>query len=337
MLTYAFQTLTHKNYTEVESETFDNIYNLFAKILIKGLNKQIKQGLYKEYVEYYENLPTIRGKINIKDSIKNKMQRKHLIASEFDELSDDNIFNRILKGTILLLMQEDTVEQNRKIKLRKLLQHFSLISTIDLKQVNWKQLHFQRNNQAYEMLMNICYFITEGLLLTTEQGTYESPVFSDENVNLLFERFVLNYYKKHLPGFKVHSPHLSWNITETLDEENNVLPRMETDIVLKNGDKRLIIDTKFYSTPLTKYDKVSSVNLYQIFSYVKTMDKEATGKVSGLLLYAQTEADKHPDFTYTIDGNRIGARTLNLNQDFSGITKELDQIVQDHFYPIQSK
>lgn len=61
MLTYAFkEVLNQRNYEEVETETFDNVYNLFAEILIKGVQKQVKQGLYKKYVDKQENLPTIR-------------------------------------------------------------------------------------------------------------------------------------------------------------------------------------------------------------------------------------------------------------------------------------
>ena len=51
MLSYAFKVLQQTNYEEVESESFDNIYDLFAEILTKGLNKQLKQGLYKEYID----------------------------------------------------------------------------------------------------------------------------------------------------------------------------------------------------------------------------------------------------------------------------------------------
>jgi len=47
MLSYAFKALQQSNYESVDSEVFENIYDLFAEIVIKGLNKQLKQGLYK--------------------------------------------------------------------------------------------------------------------------------------------------------------------------------------------------------------------------------------------------------------------------------------------------
>ena len=48
MLSYAFQTLNQENYEEVAVESFDEIYDLFAAILSKGIGLQIKQGLYWE-------------------------------------------------------------------------------------------------------------------------------------------------------------------------------------------------------------------------------------------------------------------------------------------------
>ena len=70
-------------------------------------------------------------------------------------------------------------------------------------------------------------------------------------------------------------------------------------------------------------------NLYQIFSYVKNMDIDNTGNVSGLLLYAKTEEDTFPDGEpIVIVGNRIGARTLDLNRNFTEIAKQLDGIVE---------
>lgn len=50
-----------------------------------------------------------------------------------------------------------------------------------------------------------------------------------------------------------------------------------------------------------------------------------------MLLYAQTDEDVIPNNTYKMSGNQISVRALNLNQDFSGIAKDLDSIVKFHF------
>jgi len=51
MLSYAFNSLNHEGFQNVAKEEFENIQNMFAAILSRGVNLQLKQGLYKEYVE----------------------------------------------------------------------------------------------------------------------------------------------------------------------------------------------------------------------------------------------------------------------------------------------
>ena len=52
MLSYAFQTLKQETYEDVAVESFDEMYNLLAAILAKGMGLQLKQGLYREYISH---------------------------------------------------------------------------------------------------------------------------------------------------------------------------------------------------------------------------------------------------------------------------------------------
>ena len=99
MLTYAFQILKEKDIVQIESESFQDIQDLFAEIITKGMSVQLKQGLYKQYIAYDENLLKVRGKINIPATIKNQIQKRKLVHCEYDELSENNIYNQIIKTT----------------------------------------------------------------------------------------------------------------------------------------------------------------------------------------------------------------------------------------------
>lgn len=50
-----------------------------------------------------------------------------------------------------------------------------------------------------------------------------------------------------------------------------------------------------------------------------------------MLLYARTNEDVQPDSEYTMSGNQIFLKTLDLNQDFKNIANELNGIVQRFF------
>ena len=97
----------------------------------------------------------------------------------------------------------------------------------------------------------------------------------------------------------------------------------------------ICIDAKYYaSTTQFQFDKYTlhSNNLYQIFTYVKNREYQfgnVENKVSGMLLYAKTDEDITPDGVFNMGGNRIGARTLDLNKEFRVIAGELDKIVEE--------
>lgn len=330
MLTYAFQELKQNNFEDIAKEDFEHIHDLFAEILYRGVSAQLKQGLYKEYISKEEPLAILRGKLNINGTIKEKLNRRQTIYCEFDELSEDNVYNRILLKTILTLIKERNISRKRKNALKSLVPFFCNVQTIECESIRWSTLTFQRSNRSYRMLMNICNFILGGMLLTTESGTYRMATFSDEHMNRLFERFVLEYFRAHHKHIKANAEKIDWNI----DNEQGItctdfLPSMQTDIVLRKGDKVLIIDTKYYGKILRSIhekESISSGNLYQIYSYVKNMDIDNTGNITGMLLYAKTEESISKPIDAYFGKNRIIVNTLDLNQEFGKIKEQLDNI-----------
>lgn len=338
MLAYAFQVLNQKNYRDmIEQETFDDAEDLFAAILSKGVSQQLKQGLYREYVSRQDDLTVLRGKLDVQGTIKIRMRQRQCLACQFDELSENNMLNQIIKATAMVLIRskENKVKPERKKELCGLMLYFGAVDDITPGEIKWSTLRFRKNNRTYEMLVNICYFVLHGLLQTTEDGQSKMVSFVDEHMETLYEKFILEYYKKHHPELSPRAAAVNWNVGQESDETAiQFLPQMKTDVTLQSEDRErtLIIDAKYYSKTMQKrFDKSTyhSGNLYQIFSYVKNWDKQHTGKVSGMLLYAKTEEAIIPNGKpFSIDGNTFSVRTLDLNQEFEGIKGELEEVVE---------
>ena len=334
MLTYAFQVLRQSNFEEIDSEEFENIQDLFATILSKGLAQQLKQGLYREYITVNEELSTLRGKVDITSSIKLKMQRKRFLGCEHDELSENNRFNQIIKTTANLLVRQSSVSTEHKAELKKEILFFSNVDEIAPSLIRWDTLKFQRNNQGYKMLLNVCYFVLEGLLYSDEQGDFKVASFLDEQrMCHLYERFILEYYRYHYKGIiTANSTQVKWNVDDGVID---FLPIMQTDIMLKCKGKTLIIDAKYYGRTMQtgQYNATTlhSNNMYQIFTYVKNQDVAGDGSVSGMLLYAKTDEAITPNNQFMMHGNKISVKTLDLNIAFKDIASQLDSIAQDHF------
>lgn len=106
MLSYAFTTLKESVYDDIQKESFENIHNLFAAILAKGIGLQLKQGLYREYINRVETLPVVRGKIDMPGTIRNRLGRRQVVTCDYDELSENNLLNQILKSTVFLLLRQ---------------------------------------------------------------------------------------------------------------------------------------------------------------------------------------------------------------------------------------
>lgn len=335
MLSYAFQTLNQENYEDVTVESFDEMYDLLAAILAKGIGIQLKQGLYREYINRQEELPVMRGKINMSGTIKNRLAHERVLTCDFDELSENNLFNQIIKTTVTLLLRNAKVKSEYKDDLKKEDAVFSNVDTLEPTSIKWSAIRFQRNNQTYRMLISICQLIIEGMLITTDAGDYRLASFVDEQrMCRLYEKFILEYYSRHYPELTVSASQIPWSVDDGI---RTMLPVMQSDIHLQMGNIVLIIDAKYYShTTQTQYDKhtLHSNNMYQIFTYVKNRDYDfgdEEHKVSGMLLYAKTEEEIQPGNVYQMHGNQITVRTLDLNLPFAEIAEQLNTIVESHF------
>lgn len=331
MLSYAFKALKQSNYEEIAAEDFDYIEDLFAAILSKGIAQQLKHGLYREYMTKSDSLSVMRGKLNISGTVQHRLQRDHKLSCEFDELSENTLMNQILKTTMIYLIRQESVKTEHKQALKKLLVYFGSVELLNLSRVPWPKLQYHRNNKNYELLMNVCYFLLDGMLQTTESGNYRMQAFTDKYMSRLYEKFILEYYRVHHPYLtEVKASQITWDLEgDTPLSIMKFLPTMQSDVFLRMDDKIVIIDAKFYNkTMQQQFDKhtLHSNNLYQIYSYVKNQDKENTGNVSGILLYAKTDEALTPDCQFNMGGNMIAAQTLDLNTDFKFIAKALDEI-----------
>lgn len=330
MLSYAFQVLNEQGYKQIKTEEFENTAELCAAILIKGVTSQIKRGLGKEYILQTESLSTVRGKIDLSSSIKDQTIIKKQLVCSYDDFSVNSYMNRIIRTTMELLLRSN-ISKPRKKELRKLLVFFGEVKSLEINSIDWR-IQYNRNNQTYQMLISICYLIIKGLLQTTSEGITKLMDFLDEQrMCRLYEKFILEYYKKEFSNLRVTASQIPWDLD---DDESDMLPVMQSDIMLSDKKKTLIIDAKYYShTTQVQYDvhTLHSNNLYQIYTYVKNFDKERTGNVAGMLLYARTDEVVLPHNSYKMSGNKILVDTLNLDCEFEDIKKQLNGIAIEHF------
>lgn len=330
MLAYVYVPLRQKNYQKAGGEDFDGIFDLFAEILSIGVAAQLKQGLRRDYKPCTECLTTLRGRLDLSATIDQRLRRQTLLGCQFDELSFDNDFNRIIRTAVEALLRWPQLSLKNRRGLRRLLPFFEGIGTVNT-DFPWRRLQFGRDSGNYRMLIDVCRFVIDDLLPLAGGDGYEAVRFAEDGLCHLYERFIRAYYCRHFHGIKTSAAVLDWQVDGI---RPTTLPVMKTDVTLEFGGRILIIDAKYYGHTMQEFcgsHTIRSDNLYQIYAYVKNRDRFHNGSVGGMLLYAKTQESSTPDEEFSLDGNRFFVRTLDLNRPFAGIAAQLDGIIGSFF------
>ena len=336
MICYAWDILSESDEVNRGEEKFDDIYKLLSNILTKKVKLLIKKGFYREYINIDDTLSTIRGKININDSINKNSLALKKVCCEYDELSDNILFNGIIKYTFLKLLKCQYLDNNIKNQIKKLLLYFNNVKEEAPTKYNLERLKYDTNNKHYRSIINICQLIYNGLIVNESNGKIKFlDHLKDNCMAKLFENFVLNFYKEKLDNEyfkKAKSSKIKWNITGD-SSDLRYLPNMITDIVLekRDGSKRMIIDTKFYKETLKVQDRfsmnnnigrINSNNIYQINTYIN--QDRFDGEIYGMLLYPTVGQDL--DLSYEISEKKLIIKTIDLNREWKSIEKRLIEI-----------
>jgi 5-methylcytosine-specific restriction enzyme subunit McrC len=331
LLCYAWNKLDESNLILTDIDDYQTLLDLFAKVLHEGTVHILKAGIDRNYVSNVNIIPGIKGKLLFDESIKANTFIYGRAACEYDDLSSNILHNQILKTTIGTLIHMDGLDRDIKDSLRVVYKKLVNIDEIKISKKDFSLLRFHRNNIYYSFLMNICEFIFDSVSLNENNGKYEFIDFirDERKMAILFEAFILNFYKKEAANYKVGAPKIYWNAIAIGNSTLDYLPEMKTDIVLESSLRTIIIDTKYYKEVMKagQYGKrtFNRDNLFQIYSYVQNYDKTTTN-LEGMLLYPTVNDEVSQQ--YLIHGKKISINTINLNQNWKEIDRKLKDLVK---------
>jgi 5-methylcytosine-specific restriction enzyme subunit McrC len=195
MLAYAFGGLNSAQIVNADKEEFENIHALFAEIILRGMNRQIKRGLRRDYEQKTESLSTIRGRINISESLASNSQMRKQLVCEFDEFTEDTIPNRIIKSAAILLIRKGELSREVRHRLKRLCDILCNVKNVSPATIRFDILKNLKLNLDYKMLLNVCKLLFDGFLMNEQSGEYKLRKFlHDDKMHALFERFVREYF-----------------------------------------------------------------------------------------------------------------------------------------------
>jgi 5-methylcytosine-specific restriction enzyme subunit McrC len=340
LLCYAWDQMEAGQIVETGARGHTELADLFAQMLVAGTQRVLRQGLDRGYVTTEEATSRIRGRIDFGTSLKQAHLPRAQAHCHYDELSRNVLHNRILRSTVKQLLGLVSLKDRLRDDLRRLDRRLDGIDPVPLTASVFSRVQLHAGNAFYRFLMNVCELIQQQ---TVPREGGEGQRFrdfrrDDATMWKVFERFVYNFYRHEQDEYSVERPQVTWDFDGLVPKETRQrFPGMQTDVVLEPtaqtpADRALIIDTKFYGDTLQAHhgrQSYHSANLYQLFAYLKNAEAkgEPYAHADGLLLYPTTEHEIED--AATIQDHKIRIGTINLAQDWSGIRRDLLQLIKE--------
>ncbi len=334
ILLYAWDHYEEGKAINLDLDDCPDLPNLFSNILVNASKRLIKKGLHKDYITNSQELSFIKGKVNLKKTLKKNTLLKGKIYCDIDYLNIDTIPNKIIKRTLLNLKANKNLSFKNKNKIAPILEYFEKCEA-SLSINNYlKQLKLNNNNYYYRLAINLCKIINYIQVPSNKKGEFLFKNILEDEITMssVFETFIRNFYKIEQEKFKISVDRFNWDIEADL-EASKLIPSNITDVTLRSNDKTIIIDTKYYKSPLAtnQYGKkqVRPDHLRQIISYLMNFENREgpDKKADGILLYPLVEHQQKLSHSITWKNHKISFISINLNQEWKRIHKDLLELV----------
>lgn len=276
----------------------DELPDLVARILADVVERRLRRQLSRGYQTRQANLTRVRGRIDILKTERHSLLQRGLVACEFEEMTIDTPRNRYVLQALqtigVFVKNPDLAHRCRSLANSLKMMGVSGIAPTR-KVIDGER--FGRHDAADRLMVAAAKLALDLAMPTESVGSHQMVLPDREGtwVRKLFEKAVGGFYEVVLPSeWKVSTgKKLSWQVEDPSPGILNILPNMQTDIVLDHrpSAQRLVIDTKFnhiFTTGQYGNTSLRSGYVYQMYGYL--MSQEGRGKprwdnANGLLLH----------------------------------------------------
>ncbi|WP_233707542.1 McrC family protein [Helicobacter bizzozeronii] len=259
-----------------------SLLDIFVHMFLEECQQLIKRGLKCDYLRTTKNRTFLKGKLEIAKHLKHNLVHKERFYTTSNEYSLDVPPNRLIKATLKHL-KTLALSPRTQAKFNPVWFVFEEISPTPDTAIDAdfaKSEHATRFRE-YQSLLAWCHLFLRQTFLTPYSGVDQAHAFLFP-MEKLFESFVGHWLQRSVKGYSVS---LQEENREYLMEDENFrdYSALFPDIVLKNDEEILILDTKW---KVEKDKKVEKSDLYQMWAYASTyafLEKEK--QVSVYLVY----------------------------------------------------
>jgi 5-methylcytosine-specific restriction enzyme subunit McrC len=246
---------------ETNVNTIEELFERVASILAHRVLDRARKGLYQAYVTEQDDLAFVRGRIDVRESLKRSLHGSAYLNCEFQQLTHDLEDNQLL---LWALHQTSRAPLRRPEVIRAVRQaHRVLSGTVTLSEKGAEDCinrFYHRLNEDYHPLHGLCRLLLEHLGPDIDHGEHLFLPFR-VNMPLLFEAFVAEWLKLHAPQ--------NWLFVSqyVAKLKANAELTFRMDIVLKDkgsGEPIAVLDTKYKRTLDQAEDDIKQMVAYAV-------------------------------------------------------------------------
>ena len=252
--------------TTLDTQRHD-LLELFIRLFADRLLVAVRRGLPRRYLTHEDDLPLLRGRLDVKRQFTQLAVRTDRLACRFDELSEDTALNRVLKAAVTRLAGVARSAANSR-RLAELAARFEFVSNSpDPLQ---EPVRLDRSNMAFHDLYRLAKLFLTGDWQSTAGGRSAGFALLFP-MDKLFEAFIGRSLERVLAPRTVHLQHRRRNALTGANGEP--LFALQPDVVIEDSDGRpIILDTKWKRlTPRIPRCKktlcVAESDVYQLLAY----------------------------------------------------------------------
>lgn len=251
----------------------DTVLELLIRLFCQKLTGAVRQGMPRQYLEHQDDLPALRGSLDVTRQFSTLAVSPQKLACRFDALSPDIALNQVMLATVRKLSRLTAAPDNQRA-LRELNFVYADVSDIPPSALRWDRIVLDRTNQRWRGLLALARLFLSDRHQQTSAGTIEGHALLFE-MNELFEKYVARVLSRALvgTGLRVSS---QGGHRDCLFEGDIGRFRTRPDLIIRQGEEIvLIIDTKWKRmTPRIDDPKqgVSQADVYQLMAYGRLYD-----------------------------------------------------------------
>ncbi|RYD84452.1 MAG: restriction endonuclease [Verrucomicrobiaceae bacterium] len=248
----------------------ENLLEILIGLFSRKLADAVRQGMPKRYLAHEEDLPALRGKLDVVPQFTRLAASPDRLACRFDALSYDFVLNQIMKAAVMQLLRISRSEQNLR-RLRELALVYADISDQPVAQLQWDAVILDRTNVRWRELINLAKLLLGERFQTTSSGVGRGFSLLFE-MNTLFEEYIARTLRRALSGtdFKVHAQGGGLFCLQHVQSGALRFKTAPDILVRRNGQVVMVIDTKWKRLSTQIDDKkrgVAQSDIYQMMAY----------------------------------------------------------------------